>query len=607
LFELQQMREGCVLAISPTKKRKLDEIMDGKGSGVTQIGFDNEPKPTKRKFELKSNASTPKPPVKKRKGDKKVKQLAKGTPISKQKEIREKTDGIDYKALLEKERKKWQKEKETLQTEVNDLQYQVKEYECINKTLKAERERAMTRIQVLTTKLDSSRSELIKFIRKLTECERREKASRLEKDNKLIGRVELIQDPLNAKQHAFRNGIIFKECERKQKEYDAEKKSVEQRKKELRTEMRNSRKSKQQAEASSTDGTDSPFRKPHRPQVDEFAVRNEVLKMQSDQLKSRQNMLNEKKEDLKRKKILHIKFIANMEAESRSVWKDMRVVGNQGNQRYLLTHLLGKGGFSEVWKAYDLAKFRWVACKIHQLSDAWDNHRKSNYTRHAKREYEIHKSLSHPRVVPFYDIIGVNNGTFCTILQFCEGTDLDMHLKMRHHLKESEARCLIAQVLEGLQYLNQQSQPIIHYDLKPANLLINNCEAKITDFGLSKRNDSPTTSEIDLTTPGAGTYWYLAPECFVGAKISNKVDMWAVGIIFYQMLVGERPLGHKLSQKEILEHGSILRGEITFPSSPKISDEAKKFIRDCLSHNPRDRPNPLDCLQTHPYFAKIRK
>ena len=119
----------------------------------------------------------------------------------------------------------------------------------------------------------------------------------------------------------------------------------------------------------------------------------------------------------------------------------------------------------------------------------------------------------------------------------------------------------------------------------------------------------------------------MAPECFVvtnnffealivfslfflhleGAKISNKVDMWAVGIIFYQMLVGERPLGHKLSQKEILEHGSILRGEITFPSSPKISDEAKKFIRDCLSHNPRDRPNPLDCLQTHPYFAKIRK
>eukprot|EP00492_Amphilonche_elongata_P001317 TRINITY_DN1807_c0_g1_i1.p1 TRINITY_DN1807_c0_g1~~TRINITY_DN1807_c0_g1_i1.p1 ORF type:complete len:122 (+),score=15.96 TRINITY_DN1807_c0_g1_i1:301-666(+) len=119
--------------------------------------------------------------------------------------------------------------------------------------------------------------------------------------------------------------------------------------------------------------------------------------------------------------------------------------------------------------------------------------------------------------------------------------------------------------------------------------------------------DSPAKSEIDLTTPGAGTYWYLAPECFVGAKISNRVDMWAVGIIFYQMLVGERPLGHNQSQKEILERGSILRDQITFPSTPKVSEEAKKFIQDCLSHNPRDRPDPLNCLQTHPYFAKIRK
>eukprot|EP00494_Astrolonche_serrata_P031674 UN31943 len=111
-----------------------------------------------------------------------------------------------------------------------------------------------------------------------------------------------------------------------------------------------------------------------------------------------------------------------------------------------------------------------------------------------------------------------------------------MYLKIKRSIRENEARCIIAQVLSGLEYLNQQKQPIIHYDLKPANLLLYKGEVKITDFGLSKMIESCTISEIELTSPGAGTYWYLAPECFSGGKISNRVDMWAVGVIFYQML-----------------------------------------------------------------------
>jgi len=586
-----------MLEISPTKKRKLDEIMEGRGHGVTQIGFDAEPQPTKRKFKT-IGGSTPKPLVKKRKKDK-AKKTAKKTP--KKKVQVNTTQAPTLQEQFDKDRKQWEEEKTKYTEEIENLQFQVKEYELRYTSLKTDRDRYVKQCQVLLATLKASRAEITKFIRKLTECERREKHAKLERDNKLIGRVELLADPIVQKHHTFRHGELFEDCERRQKKLEEEKKQLEQRKKELRSAMRSSRKSKQSASSSET--INSPFRKPNEPQVDKFAVRNEVLKMQSDALKSKQNTLNETKSDLKKKKILHYKFIANMEAEGQSSWRDMRTLNN----RYLLTHLLGKGGFSEVWKAYDLLKFRWVACKIHQLSDRWDVHKKQNYTRHAKREYEIHKSLKHPRVVPFYDIIGLDNSTFCTILQFCEGTDLDIYLKMRHHLKENEARCLIAQVLEGLKYLNEQEQPIIHYDLKPANLLINNCEAKITDFGLSKMVESPSTSEIDLTTPGAGTYWYLAPECFVGTKISNRVDMWAVGIIFYQMLVGERPLGHNQSQKQILEKVDILRGELSFPTSPKISDEAKQFIRDCLSHNPRDRPDPLNCLQTHPYFSKIRK
>ncbi|KAK2570247.1 Serine/threonine-protein kinase tousled-like 1 [Acropora cervicornis] len=77
------------------------------------------------------------------------------------------------------------------------------------------------------------------------------------------------------------------------------------------------------------------------------------------------------------------------------------------NQRYLLLNLLGKGGFSEVYKGYDLVEHRYVACKIHQLSKEWKEDKKANYIKHALREYNIHKSLDHPRIVHLYDVFEI--------------------------------------------------------------------------------------------------------------------------------------------------------------------------------------------------------
>lgn len=101
----------------------------------------------------------------------------------------------------------------------------------------------------------------------------------------------------------------------------------------------------------------------------------------------------------------------------------------------------------------------------------------------------------------------------------------------------------------ALKYLNELKTPVIHYDLKPANILftdLNNWHIKITDFGLSKimpQNFTETDqSGMELTSQGAGTYWYLPPECFVVGrtppKITSKVDVWSIGVIFYQMLYG---------------------------------------------------------------------
>lgn len=186
----------------------------------------------------------------------------------------------------------------------------------------------------------------------------------------------------------------------------------------------------------------------------------------------------------------------------------------------MLLSLLGKGGFSEVWRAFDLRGLREVAVKIHQLDSRWSDSKKDNYTKHVSREYEIHRGVRHPRIVSLYDIFEIDNNSFATVLEYCKGTDLDSMLKERRRLSERSARALLLQILSGMNYLSRPSgsrQGIIHYDLKPANILFDeHGDVKITDFGLSKIVDTQDSAEsMELTSQGAGTYWYLPPECFI--------------------------------------------------------------------------------------------
>ncbi len=104
--------------------------------------------------------------------------------------------------------------------------------------------------------------------------------------------------------------------------------------------------------------------------------------------------------ELEVKKLQLIREIKLVEDERRSRFNTQPIL----NQRYLLLRMLGKGGFSEVYKAFDLIELKLVACKIHQLNSQWSDERKRNYTRHATREYNIHKNLDHPRVVRLFDV-----------------------------------------------------------------------------------------------------------------------------------------------------------------------------------------------------------
>ncbi|KAM4728165.1 serine/threonine-protein kinase tousled-like 1-B isoform 3-T3 [Anableps anableps] len=358
-------------------------------------------------------------------------------------------------------------------------------------------------------------------------------------------------------------------------------------------------------------GNDSdPFLKPSLPQLltlAEYHEQEEIFKLRLGHLKKEEAEIQAELERLERVRNLHIRELKRINNEDSSAFKDHPTL----NERYLLLHLLGRGGFSEVYKAFDLFEQRYAAVKIHQLNKNWREEKKENYHKHACREYRIHKQLDHPRIVKLYDYFSLDTDTFCTVLEFCEGNDLDFYLKQNKLMSEKEARSIVMQIVSALRYLNEIKPPIIHYDLKPGNILLVDgtaCgEIKITDFGLSKimDDDNYGVDGMDLTSQGAGTYWYLPPECFVVGKeppkISNKVDVWSVGVIFFQCLYGRKPFGHNQSQQDILQENTILKAtEVQFPAKPQASTEAKRLLLSL-------RQDPLPSVIWVPFVSKWRR
>ncbi|KAK0418139.1 hypothetical protein QR680_013393 [Steinernema hermaphroditum] len=361
--------------------------------------------------------------------------------------------------------------------------------------------------------------------------------------------------------------------------------------------------------STSTNGDDI-FARPELPNqltIQEYLEQDEIYRLRKEHLKKEEADLLSDKDRLERERNLHIRELKRVQYEEASRFKDHELL----HKRYLLLSLLGKGGFSEVWRAFDLEENRYVACKIHHVNQEWKEDKKANYVKHAMREKDIHKSLDHARIVKLFDLFSIDNDSFCTVLEYCDGNDLDFYLKQNKQIPEKEARCIIMQVVSALKYLSERKPPIIHYDLKPANILLQTGtaggEIKITDFGLSKlMDDNDDSDSIELTSQGAGTYWYLPPETFLighhPPKISSKVDVWSVGVIFYQCIYGRRPFGHEQTQQKILEENTILKAtEVFFPSKPPVTAVAQDFIRRCLQYRKEERADVHE-LARHELF-----
>ena len=462
------------------------------------------------------------------------------------------------------------------------------------------------------------RSNIEDMHRAMAQQEQRRRRDRLASDCVRLGKLVTQRTGPTSVAEVWEEGWALKDMTRRSAAQLVRKEELEKRKKRLAIEKRKRSKGENGSSENSDvlNGIDL-----------DIAAEEAAIRSHQEELKKDSEALSEERKLLEAEKAAHLKELRRCHSEDHSRFaKDLPCL----NQRYLLTFLLGRGGFSEVWKAYDLVELRDVAVKVHQLNNTWNDERKQSYIKHVTREYTIHRDMQHPRVVSLYDVFEIDLNSFATVLEYCRGTDLDEKLKRLRTIAEKDARTILLQILSGMRYMNNPSsykglggahggfhggtsaqssssssrKSIIHYDLKPANILFDEMgDAKITDFGLSKIIDSQSEgTSMELTSQGAGTYWYLPPECFEeNPRISTKVDVWSIGVIFYQMLFGKRPFGEGRSQERILQEGIIRHAsQVDFPDTPKVSEEAKEFIRMCLTANQNLRPDMLE-ICNNPY------
>jgi serine/threonine protein kinase len=234
--------------------------------------------------------------------------------------------------------------------------------------------------------------------------------------------------------------------------------------------------------------------------------------------------------------------------------------------------ILGKGGFGVVYLVKNKETNKLYALKKTHVQDA------ISYN----NEINILKKLNHKNVVKIYDNYKTSN-YYNILLEYVDNGTLEnkINYKFKNYQKFSydEIKNYIIQVTDGLEYIHTFN--IIHRDIKPGNLLINKENIlKIVDFGVSREYDT-----MEYIKTFIGTPYYLAPEMISGIKYDIKVDYWALGCIFYELLTLKKPFNGNGMYSII---NKINKGSYNLKNIP---DKYKDIIKNLLNKNTRQRYN----------------
>lgn len=208
------------------------------------------------------------------------------------------------------------------------------------------------------------------------------------------------------------------------------------------------------------------------------------------------------------------------------------LLGRVIDGRYRITELMARGGMGSVYVAQDERLDRPVAIKVihSHLAES------PQYSARFRREARAAARISHPGVVPVFDQ-GTVDGRGYLVMELVDGMDLRSYLYRHQPYSLSLVLELTQQILLGVQAAHQVE--VVHRDLKPENVLVTrNRQVKVADFGLSRSGSDPALSS---TGSLFGTVSYLAPEVALGDRADARADVFAVGVMLYEMLTGQLP------------------------------------------------------------------
>jgi serine/threonine-protein kinase len=251
--------------------------------------------------------------------------------------------------------------------------------------------------------------------------------------------------------------------------------------------------------------------------------------------------------------------------------------------RYRMVGLLGRGGMGEVYRADDLKLGQPVALKFLPRDVEGDPERLERFL----TEVRLSLRVTHPNVCRVFDIAQVDGRHFLS-MEYVDGEDLASLLRRIGRLPEDKAVEIARQLCAGLSAAHDEG--VLHRDLKPANVMIDGRgRAKITDFGLAG-----ATAGISGVEARAGTPQYMAPEQASGGALSAQTDLYALGLVLYELFTGKRAFDVKSLE-------DLTRMRSSTPTSPAalvsgLHPAVERAILRCLQPDPSKRPSSASAL-----------
>jgi serine/threonine protein kinase len=260
-------------------------------------------------------------------------------------------------------------------------------------------------------------------------------------------------------------------------------------------------------------------------------------------------------------------------------------VGRTIANRYQLERKIGKGGMGFVYRATDTILRRDVAIKIINADCFGDRLALRRFDKEARAAAR----LSHPNIIKVFDYGRTEIGGAWLVMELVEGITMREELNRQRRLAPATIVKWFDQLTDGVAAAHRSG--IIHRDLKPENVLIDQShgeqtQIKILDFGLAKLNlpETSLTGGSTITRPGMliGTPGYMSPEQLMGEGVSERSDVFAIGIMLVEALTGNRPF----KGKTVTEHLQAIQSRsYGLPNDNMLSQIAQK----CLAPDPRDR------------------